>query len=123
MAIRFLAIDGFNLIRRIYEARHVATRDDMTSVIEAAVSSVRRAIKTHTPGHAAVVLEHHDRTWRHLLYPEYKANRSETPPLLLEFLPEFRAGFESAGVASWRGRHSVDGQDFSATVVGQGRGL
>lgn len=100
-SIRFLAVDGFNLIRRIYEARHIQSAADMPQVVEAAAASLTRGLKEYQPTHVAVVLEDHDKTWRHLLYPEYKANRSETPSLLLEGLPAFREAFANIGVASF----------------------
>lgn len=116
MKMRFLAIDGFNLIRRIFEARKVTSEEDMAAVIDASRSSVIRALGTHKPSHAAIVLEHHDRTWRHLLYPQYKANRSETPALLLSELPRFEAAFLEAGVVSC-GVASYEADDVIATMV------
>ena len=126
MSIRFLVIDGFNLIRRIYEARIHKDKDqnksrdvsaqDMFQVIEATKTSLARALKAHQPTHAAVVMEHHDKTWRHLLYPEYKANRSETPPMLLSKLPEFAAAFTDMGVQSF-GIDSYEADDVVATLA------
>ena len=126
MPIRFLVIDGFNLIRRIYEARihkekHLGessnvSGEDMKQVIEATKSSLARALKAHQPTHAAVVMEQHDKTWRHLLYPEYKANRSETPPMLMNKLPEFGAAFVALGVQSF-GVESYEADDVVATLA------
>ena len=100
--MKFLAVDGFNLIRRIFEARHAETDADMESVVLAASQSLNRALSRHKPTHAAVVLEHHDRTWRHLLYPEYKQNRSATPELLVNHLADFEKAFQALGVTSCR---------------------
>lgn len=126
MSIRFLAVDGFNLIRRIYEARihkekhqpesGEVSREDMIQVVEAAKSSLARALKEHHPTHAAVVMEHHDRTWRHLLYPAYKASRSETPPMLISSLPRFVAAFAELGVQSF-GIDSYEADDVIATLA------
>ena len=65
MPIRFLVIDGFNLIRRIYEARihkekHLGessnvSGEDMKQVIEATKSSLARALKVHQPTQASRV--------------------------------------------------------------------
>lgn len=98
--MKFLALDGFNLIRRIFEARHAETDADMASVVLAATQSLKRALSQHKPSHAAVVFEHHDRTWRHLLYPEYKQNRSATPALLVNHLADFEKAFQMLGVTS-----------------------
>ena len=126
MSIRFLVIDGFNLIRRIYEARipkkkHESesgdvSAEDMKQVIEATKSSLVRALKAHQPTHAAMVMEQHGKTWRDLLYLEYKANRSETPPMLLSKLPEFGAAFAEIGVQSF-GIDGYEADDVVATLA------
>ena len=126
MPIRFLAVDGFNLIRRIYEARihkekHQSesidvSGEDMKQVIEATKSSLVRALKEHQPTHAAMVMEHHEKTWRHLVYPAYKANRSETPPILLSSLPQFITAFSEIGVQSF-GIYSYEADDVIATLA------
>lgn len=116
MVIRFLAVDGFNLIRRIYEARNVTGEEDLAAVVSATTSSLRRALSAHEPTHAALVLEHHDKTWRHLLYPDYKANRSPTPALLLEHLDDFVAGAAEAGIAAVAVT-SYEADDVIATVA------
>ncbi len=97
MPLRFLIIDGFNFIRRIFEAH---AGPDIGDAVAVAQASLQRAINRHNPTHAALVLEHHDTTWRHLLYPEYKANRSPTPPLLLQQLDTFSAAFRQLGVTT-----------------------
>lgn len=126
MSIRFLAVDGFNLIRRIYEARihrqkdqpesSEVTSEDMIQVVEATKSSLARALKEHQPTHAAVAMEHHDETWRHLLYPDYKANRSETPSMLLSSLQQFVTAFGELGVQSFE-IDSYEADDVIATLA------
>jgi len=98
--IRFLTVDGFNLIRRIFEARRPIGFEDLVDVVDATKGSLKRAIDRFLPSHAAVVLEDHDRTWRHLLYRDYKANRSPTPNLLLSHLDLFAQAFSELGVTS-----------------------
>ena len=100
MKVRFLAIDGFNLIRRIYEARNPLATTDMPAVIDATEQSLQRALNRHKPTHAALVMEDHDRTWRHLLYSDYKANRSPTPDLLLQHIDGFNRAAENLGISS-----------------------
>ena len=98
--VRFLMIDGFNFIRRIFEARQPTSLEDLLKVVDAAKVSLKRAIDKFTPSHAALVLEDHDRTWRHLLYRDYKADRSPTPSLLLNSMHRFTEAFEELGVTS-----------------------
>ena len=97
--IRVLLVDGFNLIRRVYEANH---REDteIDDCIESCVRSLNRALNTHRPSHAMVVIDSHDKTWRHMLYADYKLGRKPTPELLINHLDRFQNAFETAGVKS-----------------------
>ena len=72
----------------------------MQGLADATAASLVRAFRQHDPTHAAMVLEDHDRTWRHLLYAGYKANRSETPAELIEALPQIRDRIRELGVNS-----------------------
>jgi protein Xni len=97
--IKILLVDGLNLIRRIFEANH---RDDVdiTACVDSCVRSLGRAMEAHRPSHIAVVLDSHETTWRHLLYPEYKGDRKPTPPALINNLDQFKSAFKHVGVAS-----------------------
>lgn len=114
METRLLLVDGFNLIRRIYEARQASS--DLDEVIKACGQSLQRALREHSPTHACVVLDSHDRTWRHLLYSEYKANRKPTPQPLLANLDRFEQEFAEAGVGSLR-IASYEADDVIATMA------
>ena len=112
---RVLLVDGFNLIRRIYEA-HPGAEDDIEAVAVSATRSLQRAIKTHQPSHAVVVFECHDTTWRHLLYSEYKAGRKPTPPSLLEGIPLFEKHFAESGINSFS-LNNYEADDVIATLA------
>ena len=111
--MKILLVDGFNLLRRIYEARR---EPDLDAVVLASSRSLARGIDEHRPTHAVVVLELHDRTWRHLLYPEYKAGRSPPPTLLTDHLPDFEASFLQYGVRSFS-LPSYEADDVIATMA------
>lgn len=98
--MKLLLIDGFNLVRRLYEAR---PHDDQTveeEVITSASQSLRRALREHQPSHVCCVFDSHEQTWRHQQYPDYKANRKPTPPPLLDAIPRFERAFQELGVKS-----------------------
>jgi protein Xni len=111
MEMKVLLVDGFNLIRRIYEARTHA--DDVLDpeVIVSVTSSLRRALNRFNPTHVCCVMDSHDKTWRHLLYAAYKANRKPTPQPLLDALPQFEAAFLELGV------HSITVSGYEADDV------
>ena len=111
-----LLIDGFNLIRRIYEAR---PHDELvldTEVITSAAQSLNRALRQHKPSHVCCVFDSHESTWRHDLYPEYKKNRKPTPAPLLDAIPMFESAFQKLGVVSFGLAH-YEADDIIATLA------
>ncbi len=111
--MKLLLIDAFNLIRRIFEAR---SGSDLESVISASKQSSQRALREHEPTHVVMVFEKHDRTWRHLLYKNYKANRSPAPEVLLGGVDEFVAGFKEIDINSFA-LDSYEADDVIATFA------
>ena len=98
--MKVLLVDGFNLVRRLYEARPHDDAPVDEELISNAAHSLRRALHTHQPSHACCVFDSHATTWRHRLYPAYKANRKPTPPALLAAIPRFDEAFLGVGVRS-----------------------
>jgi protein Xni len=115
MPSNLLLVDGYNLIRRIYEA-HPEPERDLSEVVTRSVSSLERALEVHEPSHACCVFEYHDPTWRHLLYPEYKQGRQPTPPGLLSGLGRFIEAFGLVGVKSVA-VESYEADDVIATLA------
>lgn len=98
--MRVLLVDGFNLVRRLYEARPHDNEAIDKEIIRSTQQSLKRALNTHGPSHACCVFDSHDQTWRHRLFPEYKANRKPTPRPLLDAIPDFDKAFLELGVRS-----------------------
>ena len=98
--MRVLLVDGFNLVRRLYEARpHDDDKVDQV-LISNTQQSFRRALHTHGPSHAVCVFDSHELTWRHEQFSQYKANRKPTPQPLLDAIPDFEEAFLALGVRS-----------------------
>ena len=115
--MHLLLIDGFNLVRRIYEARtprHDESLED--EILESASLSLGRALRQHQPSHACCVFDSHETTWRHDLFPAYKANRKPTPTPLLDAIPRFEHEFEKIGVKSVCKPH-FEADDVIATMA------
>ncbi len=90
-----LVIDGSNLVRRIYAA--IKEEDPATQVAETLRScraSFRRARQNHPHTHAIAVFDAGGPTWRHRLYPKYKADRGPSPAGLDELMRSLRAELE-----------------------------
>ncbi len=101
MNIRLLLIDALNLIRRVYAAQ---PGDDGAGRVDDAlattVHSLQRALRECQPTHVICVFDGHDRSWRHDLYPEYKAGRSPMPEALYTQMDRFKDAFSETGVLS-----------------------
>jgi DNA polymerase-1 len=84
---KFLAIDGLNIVRRVYEANPEPDLEKKAdTAIHHASSSFQKLLSTHRPTHALAAFDHGGHTWRHELYPRYHAGAS-TPESLRAQLP------------------------------------
>ena len=114
-----LLIDGFNVVRRIYEA--VPGPDSpqkAEGAVNASIASLRRALEEHEPTHVLAAFDHGGSTWRHELFPAYRANRRPMPEPLKEALPELFKRIVALGVpiALIPG---VEADDVIATAFGR----
>lgn len=96
---KLLAIDGFNIVRRVYEAN---TEPDTPAKAQAALrhalASFRKLLALHQPTHVLPAFDFGGRTWRHELYPKYRVNRSPMPSVLSQGLPDFYAQLSALGL-------------------------
>jgi DNA polymerase-1 len=123
---KLLAIDGLNIVRRIYEAN---PEDDSAEKAESAIrnaySSFRRLLDTHQPTHVLPAFDAGGRTWRNDVYPAYRQGRKPMPAELKERLPDFfdKLAYLGLKVIVVEG---VEADDVIATAVlrwlGEGRG-
>jgi 5'-3' exonuclease len=123
---KLLAIDGLNIVRRIYEANtEPDSPEKAESVIQNCVSAFRKLLATHAPTHVLAAFDFGGPTWRHDLHPSYREHRTPMPVPLLERLPALYGALERLGVhvVSIAG---VEADDVIGTAVlrwlGEGRG-
>ena len=116
--IQLLIIDGLNLLRRIYSALPAQESDtpDIEQFMKAAENAVKHLLKQHQPSHAVCVLEHYQSTWRHQLYPPYKANRKPQPAAMLQSFPQLQKSLEALGI-SWLDVNGYEADDIIASIV------
>ena len=123
---RLLAIDGLNIVRRVYEASPEPDSPEKAEIaLRHAFSSFRKLITEHEPTHVLPAFDYGGPTWRHALYEGYRAGRAPMPSPLREALPGFyeqlaRLGLRVVSVPE------VEADDVIGTVVlrwlGEGRG-
>ena len=101
MAQLFL-IDSFGFIFRAYHARARSGAPPMrtaggisTEAVYIFHNMVRRLRSTQKPEYLAAIFESHGPTFRDEAFASYKANRTETPPDLLEQIPWIRRTLEA----------------------------
>ena len=99
---RLFLIDSFGFIFRAYHARARSGAPPMrtgsgtsTEAIYIFHNMVRRLIAKEKPEYLAAIFESAGPTFRDEAFAEYKANRTETPPDLLEQIPWIRKTLEA----------------------------
>ena len=127
---RLFLIDSFGFIFRAYHARARSGAPPMrtsagmqTEAVYIFHNMVRRLQSVHKPEYLAAIFESLGPTFRDAAFAAYKANRTETPPDLLEQIPWIRKTLEGhahsgAGVRRLRGGR----RDRNAGVPGRGAG-
>jgi len=96
---KLLAIDGLNIVRRVYEASpEPDSHEKAATALRHAQSSFRKLLTAHGPTHVLAAFDFGGATWRHALYPRYREQRAPMPSYLREALPDFHAKLEKDGL-------------------------
>ncbi|MFA5301741.1 MAG: DNA polymerase I [Bacteroidales bacterium] len=99
---RIFMIDGHALVYRAYFAfinrPMLNTKGVDTSAIYGFCRSLFDIILKEKPSHLFVAFDPGGKNFRHRAYPEYKANRPETPPVIKESLPVIHEFLESCRI-------------------------
>lgn len=114
---KLLAIDGLNIVRRVYEANPDPDSEEKAeTALRNSISSFRRMLDTHAPTHVLAAFDAGGTTWRHALYPRYRETRKPMPSFLKDRLPELHEQLAKLGVTvvSLEG---VEADDVIATAV------
>ena len=95
-------IDGHALIFRMYYAflrrPMINSKGIDTSILFGFTKYILDLIKRESPTHLAVAFDPPAKTFRHEIYPEYKATRSATPELVKEALEPLTEIVKSLGI-------------------------
>lgn len=101
MSRQLILIDGSALVYRSHYAfagrQLTAPSGEITSVVFGVVGAVLDLIERYRPSHLAMVFDVKGPTFRHEIYPQYKANRKPMPEELADQLPRLREL-----LAAWR---------------------
>lgn len=111
-----LLIDAMNLIRRIYAAQVDRSTDAIEQTLLLSQNAILKNIERCKATHAAIVFDGSELTWRHQLFPAYKADRKPMPEALANALPEFSQRFKKLGLACLLYPH-YEADDVIATLA------
>lgn len=96
---KFLAVDGMNIVRRIYEANPEPDSADKAHVaLRHCIASLRRLLTTHEPSHVLLAFDSDGHNWRHALHPPYRQGHA-VPIDLQQALPDLFRDLEGIGLA------------------------
>ncbi|MBK8166050.1 MAG: DNA polymerase I [bacterium] len=113
-------VDGSALVYRAHYAFAgrplTAPSGETTSVVFGFCSAILGLIETRRPERLAVVFDRKGPTFRHGMYPAYKAHRKPMPPELAEQLPRLHELLTAWGVPVL-GHDGVEGDDVMATLA------
>lgn len=100
--MKLFLIDGHALIFKMYYAflgrPMVNSRGEDTSILFGFTKYLLELIEKEQPTHLAVCFDPPGGTFRNKIYPLYKANRSETPPLVIAALEPLTEIVRSLGI-------------------------
>jgi len=111
-------IDGSSYIYRAYHAvRGLTTREGFpTNAIFGFTNMLLKVLKEHEPDYVALVLDSPGPTFRHDIFPEYKANRPPMPDDLKVQIPEIH-GLSGAFNVRMIRKDGYEADDIIATVA------
>jgi DNA polymerase I len=99
---RFFIIDAMAMAFRNFHAfgmRPLSTKEGLpTSAVFGSAQFMLKLIEEEKPDYLVVATDSKEKTFRHDLYPEYKANRKDMPEDLAKQLPYFFELFSAMGI-------------------------
>ncbi len=98
---KLLLVDGNSLLYPSFYAipRLTDSEGTPTNAVLGLATGLRKALAAEAPDLAAVIFDAGGKTFRHELYPEYKANRPKTPEDLRLQFPHARRLCEILGLS------------------------
>ncbi|NOY37008.1 MAG: DNA polymerase I [Chlorobi bacterium] len=99
---KLILIDAYALIFRSYYAfirnPRITSKGQNTSAVFGFTLTLDDLIRKFSPGHIAIVFDPPRPTFRHKIYPKYKANREQTPEDIKSAVPYIKQLAEAYGI-------------------------
>ena len=99
---RLLLIDGMAIVYRAFfgmiRSPRITSRGEDVSGVFGFVNILLDLLREYETDHAAVAFDAHGPTFRHELFPDYKATRDETPEGIRSAVPRLKTLLEAFGI-------------------------
>ena len=97
---KLLLVDGSSYLYRAYHALPDLTSPSgqPTGAIYGVLTMLQKLIKEEQPDYLAVIFDRPEKTFRHQLFPEYKANRQTTPEDLISQIEPLHKAIKDLGL-------------------------
>lgn len=118
----FYLIDGSSYIFRAFFGvrQQLATSKGFpTGALYGFINMLQKVIRDEKPDFLVVVFDSPDKTFRHEIYPQYKANRDVPPEDLIQQFPYFEPIVEAYGIPSLR-QPGFEADDIIGTLARKG---
>ncbi len=88
-AKKLILVDGSSYLYRAFHAlpKLASSSGEPTGAVYGVINMIRRLLADHDPGYVAIVFDAKGKTFRHHLYPQYKATRPPMPDELRQQIP------------------------------------
>ena len=116
-------IDGSSYIFRAYFGvrQNLSTSKGLpTNALYGFVTMLQRVVRDENPDYLVVAFDSKEKTFRHEMYPQYKANREAPPEDLQKQFPYFEPIVKAHNIHSIR-VHGVEADDIIGTLAMQGK--
>ncbi len=118
----FLIVDGNSLMHRAFHALPLMDADGVyTNAIHGFLSMLIKVIREENVQYLAVCFDEHGPTFRHTVFPDYKAGRSATPPELRQQFETVRTLLTEMSV-KWYALAGWEADDLLGTLSLRGEG-
>ena len=122
MSKQLILVDGSSYLHRAYHALDLTGPDRQpTGAIYGVINMLRALLKNHEPDYFAVVFDAPGKTFRHEVFPEYKAHRPPTPEDLKRQFEVTREIIEASGYPFLQ-YEGVEADDVIGTLARQAAG-
>ncbi len=88
-ARKLILVDGSSYLYRAFHAlpKLTSSSGEPTGAVYGVINMIRRLLADYDPGYVAIVFDAKGKTFRHDMYPEYKATRPPMPDELRQQVP------------------------------------